>query len=193
MGTRGFVRIVALGSAIVAGLVHCSPNQPRDVTVESRDERIVGIVDAGKTDAPDGYVYVARRAHGAIGLVGAKHMSNDDAIRFTDRLADELEACAVRQEARGSLAEGAASLVVVAAKDGSASVGDIQLAPGGAVAANALECLVAPARAATFPHVSKAGITALAIEATWSPRRAESLAPTSAPDGSSPDASSVSP
>lgn len=155
----------------------CASNGPRDVAVASNDERAndVRANDERVTDAgaapSNGYVHVARRDHGAIGLVGAKRMSEADAVRFVDRLADELEACAVRQEARGLLVPGAASLVVVGGANGAATVGDLQLAPGGAVAANALECLIAPARAATLPRGTADGAAALAVEATWTPIR----------------------
>lgn len=143
----------------------CASNGPRDVAVASNDERVA---DAG-TAPTNGYVYIARKTHGAIGLVGAKRMSDADAVRFVDRLADEFEACAVRQEARGLLVPGAASLVVVGSANGTATVGDLQLAPGGAVAANALECLIAPARSGTLPRGTADGAAALAVEATWNP------------------------
>ena len=117
----------------------------------------------------DGYAYVARRPHAAVGLLGAHFVKDEDARRVVDRVADELEACARRLEASGGLASGAASLVAIAGPRGSAEISDIRYAPGGAVAANALECIVAPLRASPFPSGTDAGLPAVALEATWAP------------------------
>ncbi len=162
--------MTALIAAIVAMIaIGCSPNV-RDVVPESRDVRGAE-VDASVPPPSDGYAYVARRAHGAVGLVGSHFMSPDDARRLVDRIADDLEACAARLEQRGDLAEGALQLVAISGARGTAEVTDIRFAPGGPVAANALECIVAPLRASPFPGPTAAGSPALAIEATWSPGR----------------------
>jgi hypothetical protein len=94
-------------------------------------------------------------------------MSDADAQRIVDRVADDLETCARRVEQRGELVEGAVQLVAVTGSRGTAEVTDVRLAPGGPVAANALECILAPLRATTLPAATRAGVPALAIEATW--------------------------
>lgn len=154
---------LAVGWALLVG---CSPNQPRDVTTESQDVRQTTTEGAAK--AGD-YQYVAKRAHVALGLVGAKRLSLPEAQKLVDVLGDEFELCALRQQAAGRLVKGAASLVIFGGSRGNADVSDVQLAPGGPVAANALECLVAPARAQALPAPTSAGVTALAVEAAWGP------------------------
>jgi len=169
---------LAMASSASSGSA-CSPTGPRDVVPESHDVR-----DGRESDAPlvaqqghvaspphDSYAYVARRPHAVIGLIGAKNMSLADATRIANLVADELESCAAKKERDGALAVGAASLVLVATARG-AMVSDLRLAPGGPVAANALECLIAPARTMHLqprtPSTDTA-ITALAMDATWNP------------------------
>ncbi len=153
--------------ALAGALVGC-PTPGRDVVPESRDVR-GDAVDAGAGAHPpaDAYTYVARRPHGAVGLVGAHFMSDADAQRIVDRIADDLETCARRVEQRGELVEGALQLVAVTGSRGTAEISDVRFAPGGPVAANALECIIAPLRANSFPAATKAGVPAVAIEATW--------------------------
>lgn len=167
---RPALAIPTLGFALAS--IAC-PQGPRDVVPETRDVR--GGASAGtSTDAatatPPGaedYVYVVQRPHGAVGLVGSHFMSAPAAKAIVDRVADELEACACRVEQRGELASGAIQLVVITGSRGTAEVTDMKLAPGGPVAANALECIVAPLRATALPTATDAGVPALAIEATW--------------------------
>jgi len=156
-------------------LLGCSP-AGRDVVPESRDLRVTP--DAAAPPSKDGYAYVARRPHGAVGLVGAHFMTDPEAQRVADRVADELETCARRLQQRGDLVEGAVTLVAITGSRGTAEVTDIRFAPGGPVAANALECIVAPLRAG--PLLVRAGrplqatnaeVPAVAIEATWGPIR----------------------
>jgi len=137
---------------------------------DTHDVRVTPGQDGGTpaaSPAKDGYVYVTRRAHGAVGLVGARNMPEDDARRLVDRIADDLETCAVRVQARGELADGAVQLVAMAGPRGTAEVTDVRLAPGGPVAANALECIVAPLRATPFAAPRDRPAPAFAIEATW--------------------------
>lgn len=165
------MKALALASALALGLaVTACPSPPRDVVPESHDVR-GDVADAGPPPREDQgpYRYVTRRPHAAVGLVGAHFMSDADAQRIVERIADDLEACARRVEQRGELAAGAAQLVAVTGSRGTAEVTDLRLAPGGPVAANALECIVAPLRATTLPAANKAGVPALAIEATWGP------------------------
>ena len=167
----------ALAAAVAGGLaLGCPPG--RDVVPESRDVRGAAAPDASVRT--DGYVYVARRPHGAVGLVGAHYMKDDDARRIIDHVADDLETCARGLEERGGLVEGAVQLVAITGPHGNAEVTDIRFAPGGPVAANALACIVAPLRASPFPAGTDAGLPAVAIEATWAPNRSRK------PDSGSP-------
>jgi hypothetical protein len=162
---------IVLASTWVLALVGC-PGPGRDVVPESRDVRgetrgETPDAGAGSRSSAEGYVYVARRPHGAVGLVGAHFMSDADAQHIVDRVADDLDSCARRLEQRGALVEGALSLVAVTGSRGTAEITDVRFAPGGPVAANALECIIAPLRANAFPTATKAGVPAVAIEATW--------------------------
>ena len=169
MSGKGSAVALASGIAFGIGVVAC-PGPPRDVVPETHDVRGDRVPDGGSS-APrpeqSPYAYVARRPHAAVGLVGAHFMSDADAARIVDRIADDLEACARRIERRGELVDGAVQLVAVTGSRGTAEVTDLRLSPGGPVAANALECIVAPLRATTLPAANKAGVPALAIEATW--------------------------
>jgi hypothetical protein len=165
---RALARFALVGAS---GLMSAScPAPPRDVVPETRDVRGAVDADASTSPAPgDGYLHVARRAHGAVGLVGAHFMTDDDARRIVEHVADDLEACAARVERRGALVAGAVQLVVVTGSRGTAEVTDLTLAPGGPVAANALECILAPLRATALPAARAGGAPALALEATWGP------------------------
>jgi hypothetical protein len=159
----------ALAFAFALSLTAC-PAPGRDVVPETHDVRGAmpdGAAPRGATAPADAYVYVARRPHAAVGLVGAHFMTDTDAARIVDRVADDLESCARRLEQRNELVEGALQLVAVTGSRGTAEITDVRFAPGGPVAANALECIVAPLRANAFPAATKAGVPAVAIEATW--------------------------
>lgn len=118
---------------------------------------------------PEGYVYVARRGRSVVALAEARNIDDPDARRMVDELADRLEACARGLEAEGALVQGAAR-VVAEARTGEPTALNVKLAPGEAVAQNALLCLIAPIRALPFPPAQeKARAPALAIEATWEP------------------------
>lgn len=158
----------------------CSPTGPRDVVPETHD---VHVDDAGASGAkPGAYAHVAKRPHAAIGLAGTKNIDEAEAKRIVDKAADDFERCAEAQQAEGKLVEGAARLVVAGSANGAARIGDTELAPGGAVAANALLCLIAPLRAAAFPPAKSSDAPpAILIEATWGPSGR-------AIDGGAPDA-----
>ncbi len=127
--------------------------------------------------APDGvgaeanaYVYVARRPHGIVGLAEARQIDDATARAMVDRLADELERCASNLEAKQLLVEGAARVVAIAGPSGTPAL-NVKLAPGDAVAQNALLCIVAPVRATTLPPPISQGTPGFAIEATWGPAK----------------------
>lgn len=144
----------------------CSPS-PRDVVPESRDVRAA----SDSKDPSETYVYVARRPHGVVALAEARHLPDDDARRIVDHIADDLERCAIGLEAQHLLVQGAARVVAVAGADGTPAL-NVRLAPGDAVAQNALLCILAPVRATPLPPPTKEGAPGIAIEATWSPKGA---------------------
>lgn len=156
------VALVLSASALSAA---CSPS-PRDVVPESHESRTT----PNAVESADAYVYVARRRHGTVALAEARHMSDAAARAIVDRLADELERCAADLESRHSLVDGALRVVAVAGPNGSPAL-NVRLAPGDAVAQNALLCLLAPLRAITLPAPADAGVPGLAIESTWGPAR----------------------
>lgn len=155
---RAIVAGLAGALGVSALMLACSPS-PRDVVPESHDVRVVP--DAGA----DTYVHVARRAHGAVALAEARHIKDDEAKQIVERLADDLERCATSLEAQGTLVDGAARVVAIAGPNGTPAL-NVRLAPGDAVAQNALLCIVAPVRAISFPPAST-GTPGMAIEATW--------------------------
>ena len=169
MPDRPLPAVAHVALAALAAIA-CSP--ARDVVTDSHDVRVAA-PDASAPVRRDGYAYVARRSHASVGLVGAHFMSDAEAQRIVDRVADDLEACAKRLESRGDLAEGAVQLVAYTGPRGTAEVSDIRFAPGGPVAANALECIVSPLRVTMFPAAvpTNPGLPAVAIEATWAPNR----------------------
>jgi hypothetical protein len=154
---------LVLATALAAG---CSPS--RDIVPETHDVRVATQPDSGTA----GYAYVAKRLHGTLALNGTKSLADEDAHRLLDKLADDFEACAARLEADGSLVEGAARFVVAAGPHGTGEVSEMQLAPGGPVAANALLCLVAPARASSFAGGGGGAVPAILVDAAWNPVRA---------------------
>lgn len=167
-GARAGRALLAAAGVIAASA--CSPS--RDVVPDTRDVRVVAGGDAGGgPSGAGGYAWVAKRPHGALGLAGAKNIDEASARRIVERLADELEACAVRLESAGTLVEGAARYVAASGERGTGEIGEMQLAPGSPVAANALLCLAAPVRSTPFPPAGKAGLPAILLEATWSPLR----------------------
>ncbi|MBX3208008.1 MAG: hypothetical protein KF764_23375 [Labilithrix sp.] len=168
-GPRGRAFVALVLSLSACSLSGCSPS-PRDVVPESRDVRVTP--DAGG----DAYVHVARRPHGVVALAEARRMTDDEARAIVERIADELERCATSLEAEGMLVEGAARVVAVAGPNGTPAL-NVRLAPGDAVAQNALICLVAPVRATSLPPPTAGGTPGLAIEATWGPARPSSPPP----------------
>ncbi len=155
------------------------PSSPRDVVPETRDVRVTD--DAGARSTQGGYAFVEKRPHGAIGVAGMMNLDEAGARAIVVRLADELESCAKRLEEQGTLAEGAAQYTAGTGPRGTGEIGQIKLAPGNAVAANSLLCIVAPVRAAIFPPPAEAGVPALLLEATWGPVHGGKAAAT--PDG----------
>jgi hypothetical protein len=168
---------------VLALVAACSPS-PRDVVPESHDVRVTPDGGGGET-----YVYVARRAHGVVALAEARDMADDDVRAMVDRVADDFERCASTLESDRLLVEGAARIVAVAGPNGTPLL-NVRLAPGEAVAKNALLCLVAPVRSLAFPP-AKSGTPGLAIEATWAPTRGSPPARADPPTSPTTDGGSV--
>lgn len=183
-------------AVLLVAAAACSPAS-RDVVPETRDVRASADLDAGAANrsggSADAYAWVARRAHGAVGLAGARHVDGESAKRIVERLADELDACAARLQAEGTLVEGAARFVAATGARGTGELGEMQLAPGSAVAANALLCIAAPVRATTFPPAGSEGVPALLLEASWSPLRGARRAPDAGPPADRPAATPARP
>jgi hypothetical protein len=175
--TRGaHAAVVALAALAVAGLsAACSPK--RDV-VAGGGRDVLG-ADGGADPARAAYDYVAKRPHGVVALAEARRLSDAEARQIVDHLADALDGCARDLEQRGTLVEGAARVIMIAGPRGNVEGFKVTLTPGNEVAANALLCVVAPARAVLFPPPSAAGAPAMAIEITWGPSGAP--APAAAP------------
>jgi hypothetical protein len=135
---------------------------------------------ASPAPSEDAYVHVARRPLAVIGLAEARGMTNDIASRAVDHLADALDSCATDLGRQGKLVDGAARIVAMVGADGAVSGLNVKLAPGSAVAANALLCLVTPLKLTTFDPgaAGDAAQRGFAIEATWGPKVAHSASGT---------------
>jgi hypothetical protein len=160
--------MIARGVSLLVLLSGAGCGATRDVIPETHDVRAGtgGEPDAG-TDA---YVYVARRPLGIVALAEARGMDGKLAARAVDHLADALDSCATEVGRQGRLVDGAARIVAMVGPDGAITGLNVKLAPGAAVAANALLCLVTPLKLTTFPAAdADAGSRGLAIEATWGP------------------------
>jgi hypothetical protein len=147
-------------------LVACSPSSPRDVVPASRDVRADR---ESARPAGDAYEYVVKRAHGTIAIAESRGIAKSDARAVADELADRFEQCAAGLEAQGALVEGAARVIVEQEAGWSAPAASLRLAPGGAVAQNALLCLVAPLRAGRLSPEKPNVRAGMAIEAAWQP------------------------
>jgi hypothetical protein len=142
----------------------------RDAIPETRDVHQT----ASPSPSDDAYVHLARRPLAVIGLAEARGMTNDIAGRAVDHLADALDSCATDLGRQGKLVDGTARIVAMIGADGAVSGLNVKLAPGAAVAANALLCLVTPLKLTTFDPADGADGGAgvqrgFAIEASWGP------------------------
>ena len=109
---------------------------------------------------------------GSGGLAEARNMKEEDARALVERWADEMERCMTGLEAQGLLVEGAVRVVAVGDASSGTPALNVKLAPGDAVAQNALLCIVAPVRASSLPVSGNANAApGLAIEATWGPNK----------------------
>ena len=143
----------------------------RDVVPETHD--VHEVTPAGPADQNASYAYVARRPLGIVGLAEARGIASDLAARAVDHLADALDVCATDLGKQGKLVDGAARVVAMFGADGAVSGLNVKLAPGAAVEANALLCLITPLKLTMF-DVGDGGSRGFAIEAAWGPHVAAS-------------------
>jgi hypothetical protein len=137
----------------------------RDVVPETHDVRVSG------GEASGAYAYVARRPLGLVALASQRGLGGTLGARAADHLADALDACATNLAAKGKLVDGAIRLEASVAPDGSLALSHVTVAPGDAVAANAILCVMAPLKTMTFPRAEDdAGERGFAIDATWGPQ-----------------------
>lgn len=155
--------------APLAGGAACNGG-PKDATEHTTD---IKVADAGE---PASYGYVARRPRAVVGLAEARGFDDSTSRATIDRLANALSACAADLAKQGKLVEGAARLLVPVDDGGIVGTPQVVFAPGPAVAANGLLCVIAPVRMLTFPPLAGdggsvrsagAGTRAMAIEVAW--------------------------
>ena len=144
---------------VFALLLGCAAG-PSDIVENGHDVR----ADAG---APHGaYVYAAKRPLVAIGLAEARNVSDVDAHRAIDGLADAATACFKRAK---NLGQGAARITIPIDEGGIAGTPEVTISPQEATGLGML-CLLMPLRMATFsPGSGDAGARSLTIESAWGP------------------------
>jgi hypothetical protein len=109
---------------------------------------------------------VARRPLVAIGLADAQGISDEDAHRVIDAVADSAAACFKRSP---NLAQGAARMTIPIDAGGVVGAPQVTISPQEATAIGML-CLLAPLRMATFaPQAGDGGTRSLTIESAWGP------------------------
>jgi hypothetical protein len=157
--------LAALAALVaLAGLTSACASAGRDVVPETHD------VHVAATGAEGAYVHVARRPLGFVALAQQVGLGADVGAGASEHLADALDACATNLAAKGKLVEGTIRVDATVARDGSVSLPHLTIAPGDAVAANAILCVVAPLKLMMFPvDAGDAGPRSFAIDASWGP------------------------
>ncbi len=137
----------------------------RDVVPETHDVR------AGESgsDKQDSYAFIARRPMGFVALSNEHGLGPEIASGAVGHLADSLDACATGLARNGRLVDGAVRVSATIGPEGSVSVSHVTVAPGDAVAANALLCVIAPLKMITFTPVDAKAQRGIAIDASWGP------------------------
>jgi hypothetical protein len=156
------VRWLILAAAVLVGCTGAAGEQPV-VTSKSHDVQVGG--GQGERSA-QGYDYVAKRPLGVVALAEARGIDADVAHAAIERVADALDACATDEGRKGTLADGAARLVVQIDEKGNVAGTSLKVDPGPGIAQNAVVCLVAPVRMLSFPPAASS-TRGLAIEALW--------------------------
>jgi hypothetical protein len=165
-------------AVVLAVLLSGCGSGGRDVIPETHDVIDIGGSGAGagasaiRGDADGGaadtYQHVARRRHGVLALAEGRGFAPGEAEHAVDQLADAFEACATARQQEGKLVNGAVRVVARVNPSGEVDGWTVRAAPGPAVAANVLMCILAPLRAASF---GPGGPRGLALESDWSPQR----------------------
>ena len=144
----------------------CGSN--RDVLPESKDVR--GEVRPQELGTEGGYEHVTRRPLGTVALAEARGIPKELGRAATEKIADALQSCAADLLKQGRLVKGAARVIVRVSAEGNLGGMNVTIAPGAAVAANAILCFIAPIKALSLPPSERdAGDRALALEAAWEP------------------------
>jgi len=135
---------------------------PNDIVENGHDVR-----DASTGTPPRGaYVYAAKRPLVAIGLADATNVSDADAHRAIDSVADSAAACFKRA---ANLAQGAARITIPIDEGGVVGAPQVTISPQEATVVGML-CLLAPLRMTSFsPSSAEAGARSLTIESAWGP------------------------
>jgi hypothetical protein len=158
----------AFAFALMAGASLACASGARDVVPETHDVHVGG----GGAGASGAYSYVARRPLGFIAVARQDGLGAELGTRAADHLADALDACATDLATKGKLVEGTIRIEASVGRDGSIVVSHMTVAPGDAVAANALLCVVAPMKLTSFPpDPGDAGARAFAFDASWGPHQ----------------------
>lgn len=165
---------IALGAMIiVAWFVACASN--RDVIPNTHDVHgPTGPSPSTTSESPAGYEHVETRPHVVVALAESRGVDKDSARRAIRKLADSAEACARSELAAGHLVKGAGRIAARVTDSGQLANLNVQLEPGGDIAANALVCVVAPAKLivltpTAFDAGAKARARGLAFEVLWDP------------------------
>lgn len=155
---------IAAAAALLGALAAACPKPVENVVPETREVR------ADASAPAEGYVHVAKKPRVTVALAEARGVATEVGVAMTESLASQFDECATALEREGKLVSGAARVVVVAGEAGRAEGFNVRLAPGGAVAQNALRCLMPPAKLLVFPD-GDGGQRGIAIECTWGPAR----------------------
>jgi hypothetical protein len=140
----------------------------RDVVPETHDVR-AGDATGQPAAKRDAYAFVARRPMGFVALASEHGLGAEIAAGAAGHLADSMDACAMGLARNGRLVDGAIQVSASIAPDGAVVVTHVTVAPGDAVAANALLCVMAPLKMITFPPGDASAQRGIAIDASWGP------------------------
>jgi hypothetical protein len=147
--------------------VACGAGGAKDVVPETHDVHVAAATAEGS------YVHVARRTLGFVALAGEQGLGTEAASRVVDALADSMDVCATDLGRKGRLVDGAIRLRGSIDANGAVALNQVTVAPGDAVAANALLCVIAPLKLKSFgprpADEADAGARTIAIDASWGP------------------------
>ena len=153
------MKIIFALSVVPSFLGACAAG-PNDIVENGHDVR-----DASAGTPRGAYVYAAKRPLVAIGLAEATNVSDAEAHRTIDSLADSAAACFKRAK---NLGQGAARITIPIDEGGVVGQPDVTISPQEATVVGML-CLLAPLRMMTFSPSSSAdaGARSLTIESAW--------------------------